>query len=116
MMRRKLGIDLSKLSEDVLKSEIPNPFAEDVKIEQSAKGARVTLHVFSNNDVNTLERVILLYKQTISKLQEEGIIIVPVETKREKIESDKPVYAFDSKIQETGTNWDVSVHPAPATG
>ena len=42
--------------------EVPSQFTEDVKIEQSAKGARVTIHVFGNNAGETIQKAVSLYK------------------------------------------------------
>lgn len=63
-------------------SEFPQQFSTDVKIEQSAKGARVTVHVFGNSQYQTMEDAILLYKQTIHKLKEEGLEVAPIEVKK----------------------------------
>ena len=65
-------------------SEVPSQFNEDVKIEQSAKGARVTVHVFGNNGIRTMHEAIQLYKQTIDNLQEGGLAVAPIEIKEAK--------------------------------
>lgn len=63
--------------------DFPQQFTEDVKIEQSAKGARVTVHVFGNSpdDDSTLQRAITLYKMSMETLKAEGIAVAPIEVK-----------------------------------
>ncbi len=61
--------------------EIPPSFTEDIKIEQSAKGARVTVHVFGNDAVQTMDKAVLLYKQIMTKLREGGVPVAPIEIK-----------------------------------
>jgi hypothetical protein len=64
-----------------MSAEIPPSFTEDIKIEQSAKGARVTVHVFGNDAVETMDITVLLCKQTITNLREDGIAVAPIEIK-----------------------------------
>ena len=62
-------------------SEVPSQFTEDVKIEQSAKGARVTVHVFGNNAGETIQKAVSLYKLTMEALTEKGLAVAPIEIK-----------------------------------
>lgn len=64
-------------------TEFPQQFTEDVKIEQSAKGARVTVHVFGNSpdDDSTLQRAVTLYKMSMEALKNEGLVVAPIEVK-----------------------------------
>ena len=61
--------------------ELPSQFTEDVKIEQSAKGARVTIHVFGNNAGETIQKAVSLYKFTTEALAEKGLVVAPIEIK-----------------------------------
>ena len=62
-------------------SEFPSQFTEDVKIEQSAKGARVTVHVFGNNQGETIAKAVSMYKLTMEALMEKGLAVAPIEVK-----------------------------------
>ena len=61
--------------------EVPSQFTEDVKIEQSAKGARVTIRVFGNNAGETIQKEVSLYKFTTEALTEKGLVVAPIEIK-----------------------------------
>jgi hypothetical protein len=62
-------------------SELPSQFTEDIKVEQSAKGARVTVHVFGNNAGVTIQKAVSLYKLTMESLTEKGLMVAPIEVK-----------------------------------
>jgi hypothetical protein len=62
-------------------SEVPSQFTEVVKIEQSAKGARVTVHVFGSNPGETIQKAVSLYKLTMEALTEKGLAVAPIEIK-----------------------------------
>jgi hypothetical protein len=62
-------------------SEAPSQFTEDVKIEQSAKGARVTVHVFGTSPGETIQKAVSLYKLTMESLTEKGLPVAPIELK-----------------------------------
>jgi hypothetical protein len=62
-------------------SEIPSQFTEDVKIEQSAKGARVTVHIFGNKAGETIQKAVSMYKLTMEALTEKGLPVAPIEIK-----------------------------------
>jgi hypothetical protein len=52
---------------------IPAQFSHSIKIEQTAKGARITVHVSANNGLEAMEQSINLYRAT--KLQLEQLTI-----------------------------------------
>ena len=64
-----------------MSTEFPSQFTEDVKIEQSAKGARVTVHIFGNNAGETIQKAVSLYKLTMEALTEKGLSVAPIEIK-----------------------------------
>ena len=64
-----------------MSTEVPSQFPEDVKIEQSAKGARVTVHVFGNSAGETIQKAVSLYKLTMESLTEKGLAVAPIEIK-----------------------------------
>lgn len=62
-------------------AEVPPNFSHAVKIEQTAKGARVTVHVYSNNSNEAMMQAIGLYDETIKNLQKGSHIVAPIEAK-----------------------------------
>lgn len=58
----------------------PPPFEIDVKIEQTQKGARVTVHCIGSNDEMTLFRAVNAYQQGRERLRTAGEIVAPVES------------------------------------
>jgi hypothetical protein len=62
-------------------SEIPTQFSHSVKIEQTAKGARVTVHVNANNAPEAMEVSINLYRATKLELERQKEVVAPVEIK-----------------------------------
>jgi hypothetical protein len=61
--------------------EFPSQFSHSVKIEQSAKGARVTVHVLGNSQQEVIDQAIQMYSSTRKRLEEEGQIVSPIEIK-----------------------------------
>jgi hypothetical protein len=60
---------------------IPAQFTHSVKIEQTAKGARVTVHVNANNAPEAMEVSINLFRATKQRLEELKEVVAPVEVK-----------------------------------
>jgi hypothetical protein len=60
---------------------IPTVFTHSVKIEQTAKGARVTVHVNANNGLEAMEQSINLYRATKLELEQLKEVVAPVEVK-----------------------------------
>ena len=60
--------------------EFPSQFSHSVKIEQSAKGARVTVHVLGKNQQEVIDQAIRMYS-SVRKRLEEGHILSPIEIK-----------------------------------
>jgi hypothetical protein len=54
-------------------------FEIDVKIEQSAKGARVTVHCRGHDDASTILRAVSAYKNTRNMLAVDGESVAPAE-------------------------------------
>jgi ribosome-associated translation inhibitor RaiA len=61
--------------------QTPAQFSHSVKIEQTAKGARITVHVNANNGLEAMEQSINLYRATRLQLEELEEVVAPVETK-----------------------------------
>jgi hypothetical protein len=60
---------------------IPAQFSHSVKIEQTAKGARVTVHVNANDGLAALEQSINLYRATKLELERQKEVVAPIEVK-----------------------------------
>jgi hypothetical protein len=57
-----------------------NPlFQYSVKIERSAKGARWTVHCYSNDRQIALNEAVQMYDEVGKKLEESGLGVAPVE-------------------------------------
>jgi ribosome-associated translation inhibitor RaiA len=62
-------------------TQTPTQFSHSVKIEQTAKGARVTVHVNASNGLEAMEQSINLYGATKLQLEELKEVVAPVEIK-----------------------------------
>jgi hypothetical protein len=62
-------------------SQTPAQFTHSVKIEQTAKGARVTVHVNANNGLEAMEQSINLYRATKLQLEQLKEVVAPMEIK-----------------------------------
>ena len=60
---------------------IPAQFTHSLKIEQTAKGARVTVHVNSNDALEAMNQAINLYRATMLELEQLKEVVAPVEVK-----------------------------------
>jgi hypothetical protein len=67
--------------------ELPTQFSHSVKIEQTAKGARVTVHVSANTFRSAMYEAVELYSQTRSSLLDHGVELAPIEVKANGKES-----------------------------
>jgi len=64
--------------------EYPPVFSHSVKIDQTAKGARVTVHVHANEGKEAMCQAIDLYKQTIEDLTKNNLQVAPIEEGKSK--------------------------------
>jgi hypothetical protein len=62
-------------------AEIPTQFAYSVKIEQSAKGARVTVHANSNEEMTAISEAIQMYTATKALLEDKGEVVAAIDIK-----------------------------------
>jgi hypothetical protein len=56
-------------------------FTHSVKLEQTAKGLRIKVHVNANNGLEAMEQAINLYRATKLQLEQLKEVIAPVEVK-----------------------------------
>jgi ribosome-associated translation inhibitor RaiA len=61
--------------------QIPTQFSHSVKIEQTAKGARITVHVNANEALEAMEQSVNLYRATKLQLEQLKEVVAPVEIK-----------------------------------
>jgi hypothetical protein len=54
-------------------------YAYNIKIERSAKGARWTVHCYSNEREIALKESVSLYDRVGKELEESGLTVAPVE-------------------------------------
>lgn len=73
-----VGYSMGYMSEQ---TEFPQQFTHSVKVEQSAKGARVTVHVFANSKDEAIRQAVDIYKSTIETLKAEKLEVAPIEVK-----------------------------------
>lgn len=66
------------------KAEVLNQFTHSIKIEQSAKGARVTVHVEANSKETAMMQAIDLYISTQKELVKLGQVVAPIEAAKSK--------------------------------
>lgn len=60
-------------------AEVSQQFAYDVKIEQSAKGARVTVHARSNDYGEAMNQAAAMYVGMQRQLEALGQVVAPIE-------------------------------------
>jgi hypothetical protein len=64
-----------------IETETPTQFSHSVKIEQTVKGARVTVHVNSNDALEAMNQSINLYRATKLQLEQQKEVVAPIEVK-----------------------------------
>jgi hypothetical protein len=59
--------------------EIPTQYTHSIKIEDTAKGIRISVHVYTNDRETAINEAIRTYLQTRQKADKEAIVIAPME-------------------------------------
>ncbi len=59
-------------------AEIPPTFTHDVKLESTAKGIRIHVHVYANDSVTAVSQVFALYESCKTKAEQLNIPIAPM--------------------------------------
>ncbi len=62
-------------------TEIPVQYTHSVKIEDTAKGIRLSVHVYANGLETAVSEAIKLYQATKQKAKKEKIPVAPMEVK-----------------------------------
>lgn len=60
--------------------KFPTQFSHSVRIEQTAKGARITVRVLINNQDEAINQAIQMYGDAKRRLEDQGHKIAPIET------------------------------------
>ena len=58
----------------------PPQFSHSVKIDQTAKGARISVHVYSNSQEDVIRQAVQMYREVKRRLEQEGQGIAPIES------------------------------------
>ena len=56
-------------------------YTHSIKVEETAKGLRFSVHVYGNNEDETIESLLRTYEKTIAKFMDHGHKIGPMEGK-----------------------------------
>ena len=77
------------MSSGEVQIKFPAQFSHTTRIEQTAKGARITVRVLANNQEEAINQAIQMYGEVKRRLESQGHKIAPIEkatadTKEEK--------------------------------
>jgi hypothetical protein len=61
---------------------IPVQYTHSIKIEDTAKGIRISVHVYSNDRQTALKEVIETYLETKQLADKEKILVAPMEVSK----------------------------------
>lgn len=69
-----------------MSGEIPTvtQFTHSIKIEETAKGCRISVHVYANDRVKAIEEAIATYEVMKASLEGEEIPMAPMEVNEKK--------------------------------
>jgi hypothetical protein len=59
--------------------EIPVQYIHSIKIEDTAKGIRLSVHVYTNDKETAINEAIATYLETKQKCEKEKILVAPME-------------------------------------
>ena len=60
--------------------KFPAQFSHSTRIEQTAKGARITVRALANNQEESISQAIRMYSEANRRLEDAGYKITPIET------------------------------------
>lgn len=61
-----------------LLSQTITPYTHSIKVEETAKGLRIHVHVYGNGETETIESILGTYEKTIARFKEQGHVIAPM--------------------------------------
>ena len=62
--------------------ELPSQYTHSVKLEETAKGIRVHVHAYANNQDDAIIEAVETYQNTRRELEKRGEVLAPVEVKK----------------------------------
>ena len=68
-------------NEEIPATVISQQFTHSIKVEETAKGLRIYIHVYGNNEDETIESALRTYEKTIAKFMDHGHKMAPMEGK-----------------------------------
>jgi len=60
-------------------SVIPTTYTHSLKLEETAKGIRISVHVYANNQEDVIQETFETYKKAIQTARDNKIQLVPME-------------------------------------
>jgi hypothetical protein len=60
--------------------KFPAQFSHSTRIEQTAKGARITVRALANNQEESINQAIQMYKEATRRLEDAGYKVAPIES------------------------------------
>lgn len=67
-----------------MSEEIPNQWSHSVKLEETAKGIRISVHVYGNDEFTTLQGAVSTYLKTQKECRAYEIPLAPMEIVEKK--------------------------------
>ena len=58
--------------------QLPHPFTYSIKVEETVKGLRIGVHVYRNNEDESIESALRTYEKTISKFMDHSHTMAPM--------------------------------------
>jgi uncharacterized protein (TIGR02271 family) len=85
-VKKKPVTETQKVSEEVtseqvnVEGELPTlqQFSHSIKVEETAKGLRIHVHVYGNNEDETIESALRTYTKTVARFKESGHTMAPM--------------------------------------
>lgn len=62
-------------------AELPSQYTHSVKLEETAKGVRVSVHVYANSQSTAIFEAVETLKNTRAECEARDIVLAPVEVK-----------------------------------
>jgi hypothetical protein len=66
------------LSEEITQQQQPQLYTHSIKIEDTAKGIRLSVHVYANDKETAIDETIATYLETKKKAEKEKIPVAPI--------------------------------------
>ena len=85
-VKKRPVTETQKVSEEVtseqvnVEGELPTlqQFSHSIKVEETAKGLRIHVHVYGNNEDETIESALRTYTKTVARFKESGHTMAPM--------------------------------------